>query len=60
MNRRHLMMAGVAAGAAAAGLGSAWWRLRPGEGMAANSDEVHALWSMAHADLPAVIQAMQH
>lgn len=28
MNRRHLMLAGVAAAAGAAGLGSAWWRTR--------------------------------
>lgn len=43
MDRRTTLYAGVAAAAAAAGAGLAWWRLQPG----AASPEAEALWSLS-------------
>ncbi|MEF7614290.1 TlpA disulfide reductase family protein [Aquincola sp. MAHUQ-54] len=45
MNRRTTLFAGVAAAAAAAGAGFAWWRLQPGP----VSAEAGALWNLRFA-----------
>jgi thiol-disulfide isomerase/thioredoxin len=44
--RRRLLTAGVAAGAALAGIGAAWWKFRPTE---AESGAADALWQLSFA-----------
>ena len=44
-SRRKLLVVGVAAAAAVAGAGVAWWRLRPAQ-PAAGGDPAHALWAL--------------